>query len=206
MRRPCCWCTNTHTHIYIYIHTHTQRVYTGYPAGGESAVCGERYVRQPVFVIRGLDGASRAARRQQQVKRDSSWPRSPSAQPGCGDGGDCHLLSSPWLLQPTITVVGSTIPSAAAPGFPGKRVIGARARVATFYSSFISSLNNDDNDTNLVACVYEFNNFTVKSLLLLSSSSCARGTSPFRAHPIWAICDADRRHRRASLIKYVQYR
>jgi len=37
---------------------------------------------QPVFVIRGLDGASRAARRQQQqqqqVKRDSSWPPEPA--------------------------------------------------------------------------------------------------------------------------------
>lgn len=30
--------------------------------------------RQPVFVIRGLPGASRTARRQQQVKRDLSWP------------------------------------------------------------------------------------------------------------------------------------
>lgn len=104
VRRSCCWCTHTYTYTHIHTHTLTHKhaythLYTTglhrIPGGGwVGRVWREAVYGQPVFVIRGLDGASRAARRQQQVKRDSSWPRSrPSARRGCGDcDGDCHLL------------------------------------------------------------------------------------------------------------------
>lgn len=122
----------------------TQRVCTGYPAVGVSVAGREVAYGQPVFVIRGLNGASRAACRQQQqqqqVKRDSSWHRNPPAR--------CVSVAVATTIVTCTTPPPSPLPSpgqwyhrsntrasplATEHGFPGKRQLAARTSHRFFY-------------------------------------------------------------------------